>query len=286
MQPCTSAGHLGLGVGRQHDEGVLDAPVGGVGDVRDARQAVELDVVLARCARPSTRRARWRRSPTGANCAAKRSHRRARGAPAARRRSASRSASAAGRAALLDLVQAVVQRLDQQLRGASGCRAGRPAGRGCAAPPRCRPAPRTACAPSGRCGARSRSWSSSSQARAPSRRMHDLAVGERGVVVGNLAQPRRVVGQRRGAAAPARSGSWAAGAFMQRQAAAPGRDAWQAWSMRCIAAQQFARRRRRRRRRVIPVAAHARFRDRNAAVIKRAAHCRVLHAVSTSRRLS
>ncbi len=40
------AGHLGLGVGREHDERVLDAPVGGVGHVRDARQAVELDVVL------------------------------------------------------------------------------------------------------------------------------------------------------------------------------------------------------------------------------------------------
>ena len=41
-------GHLGLGVGREHDEGVFDAPVGGVGDVRHARQAVELDVVLGR----------------------------------------------------------------------------------------------------------------------------------------------------------------------------------------------------------------------------------------------
>jgi hypothetical protein len=40
------AGHLGLGVGREHHERVLDAPVGGVGHVRHARQAVELDVVL------------------------------------------------------------------------------------------------------------------------------------------------------------------------------------------------------------------------------------------------
>jgi hypothetical protein len=38
-------GHLGLAVGREHHEGHLHAPVGGVGDVRDAAQAVELDVV-------------------------------------------------------------------------------------------------------------------------------------------------------------------------------------------------------------------------------------------------
>jgi hypothetical protein len=41
-------GHLGLGVRAQHHEGIFDAPVGGVGDVRDAREAVELDVVLGR----------------------------------------------------------------------------------------------------------------------------------------------------------------------------------------------------------------------------------------------
>ncbi len=40
------AGHLVFRVRRQHHERVLDAPVGGVGDVRHARQAVELDVVL------------------------------------------------------------------------------------------------------------------------------------------------------------------------------------------------------------------------------------------------
>ena len=37
-----------LGVGIHDDERILDAPVGGVGHVRDARHAVELDVVLAR----------------------------------------------------------------------------------------------------------------------------------------------------------------------------------------------------------------------------------------------
>jgi hypothetical protein len=42
--------HLGLGVRREHHERVFDAPVGGVRHVRDARHAVELDVVLARVA--------------------------------------------------------------------------------------------------------------------------------------------------------------------------------------------------------------------------------------------
>ena len=37
-----------LGVGEQDDERILDAPIGGVGDVRHAREAVERDVVLLR----------------------------------------------------------------------------------------------------------------------------------------------------------------------------------------------------------------------------------------------
>ncbi len=40
------AGDLFFRIRREHHERVLDAPVGGVGDVRHARQAVELDVVL------------------------------------------------------------------------------------------------------------------------------------------------------------------------------------------------------------------------------------------------
>ena len=44
------AGHLILGIRRQDHERILDAPIGGVGHVRDARQAVELDVVLFRVA--------------------------------------------------------------------------------------------------------------------------------------------------------------------------------------------------------------------------------------------
>ena len=38
---------LVLGIGMEYDERILDAPVGGVGDVRDAREAVEGDVVAA-----------------------------------------------------------------------------------------------------------------------------------------------------------------------------------------------------------------------------------------------
>ena len=39
--------HFLFGVGAEHHEGVFHAPVGGVGDVRDARVAVEADVVAA-----------------------------------------------------------------------------------------------------------------------------------------------------------------------------------------------------------------------------------------------
>ena len=66
------AGHLGLGVGRQHDEGVLDPPVGRVGHVRDARQAVELDVVLRRDAAQHARGAPAQRRPSRRTASAKR----------------------------------------------------------------------------------------------------------------------------------------------------------------------------------------------------------------------
>ena len=44
------ARHFGFGVRGQHDEGVFHAPVGGVGHVAHAREAVKLDVVVERCA--------------------------------------------------------------------------------------------------------------------------------------------------------------------------------------------------------------------------------------------
>ena len=178
MQALTSSGHLGLGVGRQHHEGVFDPPVGRVGHVRDARQAVELDVVLGRVA------AQRPRGACGAGRPRRGTRRRRRSTAcearpeqlAHQRRRAARSAS--GRAALLDLAQPVVQRLDQLAAAARDCPAGRPAGRGCAAPPRCRPAPRTACAPSGRCGARRAGGCSSVPAAVAEQADHDLAVGE------------------------------------------------------------------------------------------------------------
>ena len=73
----------------------------------------------------------------------------------------------------------------------AGCRAGRPGDTGCARRPRCRPALRRASARSGRCGARCAARRAAPSIGAPSRRMHDLAVGERRVVVRNLAQPGR-----------------------------------------------------------------------------------------------
>ena len=126
MQPATSAGHLGLGVGRQHDERVLDAPVGGVGDVRDARQAVELDVVL----RGVRGRARGARAGAGP---------RPRGsAPAnALDRGARRREQLADQRVALPASAAGVRRFSTSPSrwcsasissgaGASGCRAGRP----------------------------------------------------------------------------------------------------------------------------------------------------------------
>ena len=57
MQRRTSAGISRLAVGRQHDERILDAPVGGIGDVRDAREGIEADVVVARVPLEQTTRA-------------------------------------------------------------------------------------------------------------------------------------------------------------------------------------------------------------------------------------
>ena len=50
---------------RKHDERHLDAPVGRVGDVRDAREAVEQDVVAARDARETAQRLGAQRARLG-----------------------------------------------------------------------------------------------------------------------------------------------------------------------------------------------------------------------------
>ena len=52
MQPRTRMADFLLGVRVGDDEGVFDAPVGGIGDVRDAGQAVEAMLSLARMCLP------------------------------------------------------------------------------------------------------------------------------------------------------------------------------------------------------------------------------------------
>ena len=204
------AGHLGLGVGREDDERILDAPVGRVGDVRDARQAVELDVVLrghlARARAPCACA-----GPTWRGTAPRTPRRRRATSASSSPTTASRAASAPRRAALLDFAEPMVQRLDQQLPAARVVEqvvlqvrvalhdpdvaqhlvehARRAAG-----------APLAAQHPEHLPGARAEQADD------------DLAVGERGVVVGNLAQARRRAGRLGGSGDLVRA---AEGAFMR-----------------------------------------------------------------------
>ena len=117
----------------QHDERILDAPVGGVGHVRDAREAVERDVVLGACTRAQRARARLRRSRVCAELRGEAIDRRARRGEqlADHARRARRRRRRVRRFSISR--QAVAQRLDQQRAAASDCRAGRPGGRDCAA---------------------------------------------------------------------------------------------------------------------------------------------------------
>ena len=55
--PAHQAGNLGFGVRIEHEERVFNPPVGGVGDMRYARQAVEANVVTVRMARQDAHRA-------------------------------------------------------------------------------------------------------------------------------------------------------------------------------------------------------------------------------------
>ncbi len=106
-------------VRRQHDERVLDAPIGRVGDVRHAREAVEANVVLLRAAAEHFsrsaaqigRRAEFRRECLDGTARGNDEHFHARGAL---ERGLVAMFDQIGPAALLDLAQAVVQRLDQQ----------------------------------------------------------------------------------------------------------------------------------------------------------------------------
>ncbi len=109
--------HFLFGVRIQDDERILDAPVGGIGHVRHAREAVERDVAGGRVAlqRPARHPARLRR---------RRKPRREAIDGVARRRHEARDAGVAAgvgvregvkRTALLDFAEAMAQRIDEEL---------------------------------------------------------------------------------------------------------------------------------------------------------------------------
>ena len=197
MQPSTRPRHLVLGIGIEHDERILDAPVGGVGHVRHAREAVEARCCPCRCSATSTRTRALAQVLGRSRTTPRSGRRRAFGGIATRlsrpwRRGSASSRPVAGGAPLLDLAQAMAHRLDQQAPAASGS------------------SRRSSC----RYGLRSTtqmspSTSNSIRAERPVRRSprssvrschivvaqqadHDLAIGERRVVVRDLAQARRV----------------------------------------------------------------------------------------------
>ena len=119
--------HLVLGVGVQHDERILDAPVGGIGHVRHAREAVERDVVRLRRARAARARVFARSAAVSRNeLRSASTAARAAATSSATLRSRSESASPRARAfssaPLLDLVAADGASRRPAARGASGCR--------------------------------------------------------------------------------------------------------------------------------------------------------------------
>jgi hypothetical protein len=162
------ARHLDFGVGRQHHERVLDAPVGGVGDMGHTAQAVELDVVAG--GQPAQHPLRLapqvahldKSTIETADCRLCRRQQFADHGIALASWPGVRRFSISDRRCC---------KASTNSRGAWGCRAGHPADRDCAAPPRCRPAPRTACAPNDRSAARRAGFSKVVQAGAPSSRI-------------------------------------------------------------------------------------------------------------------
>ena len=173
-----------FGVRVEHDERILDAPVGGIGHVRHAREAVEGDVVATGDA-PEAPQDLAPQLRSALEIGFERIDRLVRSGqqfvdPRVVRRRAGTRSRAAGAAALRPTPSA-----------ACGCRADRPGGRDCGSPPRCRRALRRASAPIVRCDARRAAVPTSVQCRSPEQADDDLAVGERRVVVGDFAQPRR-----------------------------------------------------------------------------------------------
>jgi hypothetical protein len=179
MHACTSAGDLVLAVRIEDHKGVLDAPVGSIGDMRHATHAVEGDIVAAGDAATACAESRGAGARFRQNAGLEGGLRRHSTAPAVCR---------------------PVRCLDGafRFRSGDGAKPGSrdradpdwPAGRlpdtGCASPPRCRPAPRTTCAPNDRSCAR-RAVPRPAPAIGAEQADDDLTVGKRGVVIGNFA---------------------------------------------------------------------------------------------------
>ena len=185
------AGHFGLGVRCQHHKRVFDAPVGGVGHVADAGKAVELDVVLGRQAPQralgllSKRRNALERRVEGGNRLA--------GGPEQFGHQRIPLPIGLGCAPFLDFAQPVVQCFDQGL--ATGrvvqqivLQIGVALDHPDVAQHLVQHARRAAGAALFAQPVQQLPGAFAEQAD------HDLAIGERGVVVGNLAQSRRFCG--------------------------------------------------------------------------------------------
>ena len=181
------ARHLGLGVGREHDEGHFHAPVGGVRHVRDAAQTVKLEVVFGRVTPQHTARGAAQ-VPHGAEVSGKPVHRRAGGCQQLLDQGVTRSVQF-GRAALLHLRQAVVQRVDQHL---APLRVVQQVvfevGVALHHPDVAQHLVQHACGAAG--AALATQLLQQFPGTCAQQADHDLPVGERGVVVGNLAQTR------------------------------------------------------------------------------------------------
>ncbi|OIQ69148.1 hypothetical protein GALL_492520 [mine drainage metagenome] len=192
--------HLGLDVRAEHDEGNLHAPVGGVGHVRDARQAVETDVVASRVAGELAQRAPAQGGdfvePGGEG-----GHGRARAFQQLHHQGVARAGVRILRVgavpALVDLVQAVPQRVDQ---GAAALARMQQVvlqvGIALEHPDIAQHLVQHARAASG--AAFLAQLGQPVPGVGAEQADDNFAVGERGVVVGNLAQARRGVRQRQG----------------------------------------------------------------------------------------
>jgi len=181
-------GHLGFTVGREHDEGIFHTPVGGIGDMRDAAEAVELEVVLGGGAAEHAARG-LAQVPHGAELCRERIDRGPRGGQQLAHQQVAAGIGAGG-AALLHLGQPVVQRVDQHLPPARVVeQVVFEVGVALHHPDVAQHLVQHARAAAGAAlAAQLQQDLPGAHTQQP---QHDLAVGERGVVVGNLAQADR-----------------------------------------------------------------------------------------------